>query len=129
MDAEAIADLFADFGPVAVRRMFGGAGLYHDGVMFALEASGTLYLKADAGFAADLAAEGSAPFTYQAKGRDRTITSFWTVPERALDDPEALAALARRAHFIAAAEAKPQRTVRAKKPVGVQRPRRASSAS
>ena len=36
MDADFIRDLFSEFGPVDVRRMFSGAGVYADGVIFAL---------------------------------------------------------------------------------------------
>ncbi|NMN60219.1 DNA transformation protein [Xanthobacter sp. SG618] len=101
MDEDAIADLFAAFGPVAVRRMFGGAGLYADGLMFALWAGDSFYLKADAALAEDLKGRGSVPFSYVAKGVTRTMGGFWSVPEEALDDAEDLAALARRALFVA----------------------------
>lgn len=101
MDEDAIADLFAAFGPVAVRRMFGGAGLYADGLMFALWAGDIFYLKADAALAEDLKGRGSVPFSYVAKGVTRTMGGFWSVPEEALDDAEDLAALARRALFVA----------------------------
>lgn len=47
MDAEAIRDVFRSFGPVHIRRMFGGKGIYEGELMFALEAGGELYLKAD----------------------------------------------------------------------------------
>ena len=36
VDAGFIHDLFQPFGAVTVRRMFGGAGLFVDGVMFGL---------------------------------------------------------------------------------------------
>jgi DNA transformation protein len=36
MDFDFIRDLFAQFRPVTVKRMFSGAGIYCDGVMFAL---------------------------------------------------------------------------------------------
>ena len=42
-----LVDLMESFGPVTVRRMFGGAGVFRDGVMFGLIADDTLYLKAD----------------------------------------------------------------------------------
>ncbi|WP_238121163.1 MULTISPECIES: TfoX/Sxy family protein [unclassified Xanthobacter] len=103
MDAETLADLFAAFGPVQVRRMFGGAGVYADGLMFALAVDGVLYLKADAAFAAALAAQGSAPFTYVAKTGARTMGSYWRVPDAALDEPDDLAVLARRARQVAGA--------------------------
>jgi len=62
-----IQDLLADFGPVSIRRMFSGAGVYADGVMFAILADDTLYLKADEVSARDFAAEGKGPFTYRPK--------------------------------------------------------------
>ena len=49
VDADIIRELFADFGAVQVRRMFGGAGLFADGVMFGLVSDGQIFLKADAG--------------------------------------------------------------------------------
>ena len=115
IDEDTIADLFAAFGPVTVKRMFGGAGLYADGLMFALWAGETFYLKADAALADDLKGRGSVPFSYEAKGVVRTMGGFWSVPEAALDDADDLAALARRALFVAhaASEAKPRPAGRA----------------
>ncbi|MEP9356564.1 TfoX/Sxy family protein [Xanthobacter sp. KR7-65] len=101
MDADLVADLFAAFGPVSVKRMFGGAGLYADGLMFAVAVRDIIYLKADAALAAELAARGSAPFSYEAKGAVRTMNGFWSVPEAALDDSDDLATLARRALAVA----------------------------
>jgi DNA transformation protein and related proteins len=40
-----VRDLFSAFGPVDVRRMFSGAGLFADGVMFALMVRGVIYLE------------------------------------------------------------------------------------
>lgn len=96
-----IQDLLSEFGPVSIRNMFSGAGLYADGVMFAILVDDTLYLKADDFFARDFAAEGMGPFTYNPKGRAPVAMSYWEVPERLLDDPEELVAWARRAHAVA----------------------------
>ncbi len=115
MDEDAIADLFGAFGPVAVRRMFGGLGLYADGVMFALVADGVIYLKADEAFAAELATRGAAPFSYGTKTGSHTIASYWRVPDAALDDGDDLAALARRA-LAAAREAAARKRPAAKAP-------------
>ena len=103
MDADFIRDLFADFGPVQVRRMFGGAGVYADGVMFALVARDVLYLKTSPDETTHFSAEGCGPFQYESKSGKRTITSFWRVPDRLYDDSGELAAWARRA--LAAARA------------------------
>src|SRR5215471_16183847 len=64
MNFDFIRDLFAQFRPVTVKRMFSGAGLYCDGVMFALVARDMIYLKADETSIADFKREGSGPFTY-----------------------------------------------------------------
>ncbi len=47
MDPDHIAELFAPFGRVSVRRMFGGLGIYAEGTMFALAYDGRVYLRAD----------------------------------------------------------------------------------
>ena len=98
-----LQDLLSDFGPVNIRNMFGGAGVYADGVMFAIVVDDTLYLKADEHLAPAFAAEGKGPFTYRAKGRAPVAMSYWEVPERLLDDPDELVAWARRAHAVALA--------------------------
>ncbi|MFG1342023.1 TfoX/Sxy family protein [Xanthobacter autotrophicus] len=112
MDEDTIADLFSAFGDVRTRRLFGGRGVYADGLMFAIEVGGILYLKADADHAALLESRGSVPFSYLAKGAVRTMTGFWSVPEAALDDGDDLAALARRSLALARAAAarKPAKT-------------------
>lgn len=93
-----------------VRRLFGGHGIYRRGAMFALETGDALYLKADADFARELQARGSAPFSYVASNGRRTVMSYWRVPEAAMDDPDDLAALSQRALEIARrAPAKPRR--------------------
>jgi len=98
-----VQDLLADFGPVSIRNMFGGAGVYADGVMFAILADDTLYLKADETSARAFASEGMRPFTYRAAGKAPVAMSYWEVPERLLEDPEELAAWAGEAHRIACA--------------------------
>jgi DNA transformation protein len=83
-----LADLLSGFGPVQIRNMFGGAGVYADGVMFAILVDDTLYLKADETSAEAFAAEGKGPFTYRPKGRSPVAMSYWEIPERLLDDPD-----------------------------------------
>jgi len=109
---EFVQDQLASFGPVAIRRMFGGAGVYAGDVMFALIADDTLYLKTDETTAPAFEAEGMAAFTYTAKGRKPISMSYWEVPPRLLEEPDELAEWARAAHLIActakAKKAKPK---------------------
>jgi DNA transformation protein and related proteins len=102
-DPDAIRELFSSFGTVSVRRMFGGHGVFSDGIMFGLEAGGELYLKADDLTIPKLAAEKSEPFVYTARGREIAL-SYWRLPERLYDEPDEFAAFARAA-FAAAARA------------------------
>jgi DNA transformation protein len=108
MDREHIIELFATFGPVSVRRLFGGFGIYADGTMFALASRDVIYLKADDATAAAFEREGRGPFTYAAKGGKRTVMSYWQLPDRLYDDPEELAVWARSALTVAQRGKKPR---------------------
>jgi DNA transformation protein and related proteins len=105
MDSEFVSDLFARFGPVSVRRMFGGAGIWSDGLMFAIEFDGVVYLRVDEASLAEFEREGSKPFVYpraKTPGKiGRPSRSFWRLPERLYDDPDELAVWANRALGIA----------------------------
>jgi DNA transformation protein and related proteins len=87
LDADAIRDLFAALGPVRVRRMFGGQGIYLDKLMFALEAGGELYLKADGASAGAFEKAGSQQFVYAKDGKPVPM-SYWRLPDSVADDPE-----------------------------------------
>ena len=101
MDAEAIGELFREFGPVSVRRMFGGQGIFVDGMMIALVARDVIYLKADPETIPAFEQEGLAPFSYATKNGEHTLTSYWRMPDRLYDDTEELARWARSAHAVA----------------------------
>lgn len=115
---EHVTDLLAGFGPVSIRRMFSGAGLFRDGIMFALIVSDTLYLKVDDTTRPAYEAEGMGPFTYQRKGEAAAL-GYYQAPEAALDDPETMRDLARGAFAVAlrahAAKARTQPAARKKK--------------
>jgi DNA transformation protein len=69
--------------------MFGGYGLYRDGLMFALIAYDVLYLKADPQSQPQFERAGSAPFVYDGKGKPMTM-SYWRAPEDCLESPAAM---------------------------------------
>jgi len=93
---ELLHEQLAPLGHVTVRRMFGGAGVYCDGLMFGLIARDTLYFKTDDGNRAAYEAESMEPFTYEGKAKPIQM-SYWRVPERLFDEPEELAEWARAA--------------------------------
>jgi DNA transformation protein and related proteins len=108
--ADDIQELFSAFGVVAVRRMFGGAGIYADGTMFGLVADGVIYLKADELNAPAFERENLPPFTYETKDGKRGVMSYRRMPERLYDDPDELVTWARAA--LAAAQRTGVRAVR-----------------
>jgi DNA transformation protein and related proteins len=105
LDSDFIRDLFAPFGPITVRRMFSGAGIFADGLMFGLIIRDVIYLKADDSNVADFEREGCGPFTYtrgKKSGRpSEHVLPYWRLPERLYDDPEELAIWAKRSFAIA----------------------------
>jgi len=106
---ELLKDALSGLGPVSVRRMFGGAGVYADGVMFGLVADDTLYLKADDDSKRAFEAEGLDPFGYEARGK-KIALPYWRAPERLLDDAEEMTTWASVALGVArrAAASKPK---------------------
>ena len=114
MDRDFLIDLFSDFGPVTIRRMFSGFGISADGSNFALALRGGLYMRADEQTIPRFEAEGSKPFQYQTRARTVIVNSYWQLPERLYDDPEDLTDWAR-ASLAAAQRAALRKRPRAKK--------------
>ena len=91
MDRDFLIDLFADFGPVTIRKMFSGFGISADGTNFALALRAGLYFRADEQTIPQFEAEGSKPFQYQTRAKTVTVNSYWQLPARLFDDSEELA--------------------------------------
>jgi DNA transformation protein and related proteins len=107
-----LRELFAALGPVTIKKMFGGASIYADGVLFALVDDDVLYLKADDQTKARYVAEGLKPFTYEGQSGPVSM-SYWRAPERLYDDPDEMIAWAREAIRVVARanmSAKPKKT-------------------
>jgi DNA transformation protein len=102
-----LQDQLSDLGTVTSRRMFSGAGVYIDGMIFALVIDDVLYLKTDDESRAAFEAEGLEPFSFVKQGR-RISTSYWRAPELLLDDRTELQRWAARA-LQAARQVAPRR--------------------
>lgn len=101
-----LEDQFVDFGAVDIRRMFGGSGIYRDGVMFGLVSSDVLYLRTDERNVADFQGRGMKPFIYQHKNNKKPVEMPYSeIPDDVLENPELLADWSRKA-FEAALVAK-----------------------
>ena len=96
-----VREQLAPLGSVTVRRMFGGAGVFLDGLMFGLIVDEALYFKANAATQPDFEGEGLAPFSYQRSDGQRTVMSYWRAPERLLDETDEMLIWARKAVAVA----------------------------
>ena len=92
-----LTDQLHGLGTITTRRMFSGAGLYCDGLIFALILRDTLYFKVDDGNRQAYEAEGLEPFTYVARGTTVRVGAYWQIPERLFDEPDEMLDWARAA--------------------------------
>ena len=113
--ADYLPEVFEQFGGVSLRKMFGGYGVYHQGLMFGLVVDDTLYLKTDAANLDFFVQEGLGPFEYTNKDGRVTRMSYYRAPDEILDDREQATAWARRA-YDAARRAQAAKKSPAKKP-------------
>lgn len=113
-----VLEQLAPAGRVAARRMFGGVGLYLDGLFFALIADDALYFKTGDSNRARYQQAGSRPFCPYPE-RPELQMGYWEVPADVLEDADELAAWAREALAVALASKS------ARKPAGTRRSARA----
>ena len=95
-----LQEILEPFGPVLARRMFGGYGIYREGIMFGIVVDDTLYLKSDPTTAEDFVAKGLRQFEYQKAGKTVKM-SFYLAPEDFLEDPDEAMLWAARAYAAA----------------------------
>lgn len=96
-----VIDQLADWSPITVRRMFGGAGLFREGRMFGLLANDAAYLKADDENRPDFENVGMGPFRpFEGKKKAMTMP-YYEIPADVLEDPDRLAIWADKAYAAA----------------------------
>ena len=97
-------DLLGGKPGITSRAMFGGWGLYHDGVIFAIIVGGELYVKADGKGKQAFKAAGSRPFTYTNRVRRKPVEMpYWLVSEDVMEDADTFEGWV--AHAVRAAKA------------------------
>ena len=82
-----VVELCQSMGPVSSRKMFGGYGLFLNGLMFGLIADSCLYFKVDEQSKPEFVSRDLEPFYYSKNGKDYAM-SYFQAPEEALEDPE-----------------------------------------
>ena len=111
-DPHRFDDLFSEFGPIALRRFFGGEGIYAGSVMIGMVFGDTVYFKTDDKTIKAFRKEGSLPFTFKKRGTEIIETTWFSLPDRLYDDPEELAHWARDALKVASASPQAVRKAR-----------------
>ncbi len=91
-----VLGLLEPLGRVHALGMFGGHGLYCDGVFFGIGLDNTLYLNADDRNRGEFERAGSEIFTFARQGR-RAVLNFYRAPEDAIDAPHLMLPWARSA--------------------------------
>ena len=81
-----VVELMKDWATVSARKMFGGYGLYREGLMFALIVEDELFFKTDTDNLARFERAGSHPFVYRNQARNVQM-SYWSAPAASLDSP------------------------------------------
>jgi DNA transformation protein len=115
-----VMELLGPFGTVGARRMFGGLGVYLDGLMFAIVSEDTLYLKADEMNRIEFEQAGCEIFGYARKGKRATL-GFFRAPEEAMESPELMLPWARTA-YAAALRTNAKKQVQAAAKIAQQKP-------
>ena len=112
-----LQEIFSPLGPVSVRRMFGGVGVFYSEVMFALATGDEVYLKVDDVNRADFEEAGMTAFSYMRGSKQHQLGSYMTIPEALFDEPDELLVWARGSVDAALrnAKAKPKKKRKAKK--------------
>jgi DNA transformation protein len=110
-----IVDLMRPFAPVTARAMFGGFGVYRDGLMFALLLDERLYFKVDEQNVGAFTARGLGPFTYESANGKVGSLKYHLAPDEVYEDSQEMVHWAREAYACAV------RAQGAKSPKGVKR--------
>lgn len=97
MDKEFVKELFAPFGDVTIKPMFGEIGIFYRGLSFAGIMGGELRLKCDQHNKPEFEAEDMQPWKYTYKSGKVVIVDYWQVPESLMDDPDAFKSWAQKA--------------------------------
>jgi DNA transformation protein len=95
-----VVNLMQSIGPVSAKFMFGGYGLFLEGLMFGLIADNVLYLKVDKETENEFKAKRLEKFTYNKKGKEFKM-SYYQAPEEALEDGEEMRSWAAKAYSAA----------------------------
>lgn len=105
---EFVIGQMAGLGQITARAMFGGHGLYCNGLFIAIIADEQLYFKADAQSQPHFEARGLRRFEYQARGKTVQLM-YYEAPTEVYDDARAMTEWGQLALAAAVRAARPAR--------------------
>jgi len=91
MEKSQIRHMFSALGPVVIRPMFAGKGVYCKCVIIVVEFHGDILLKADDMSAAAFESAGATRWAYEGKAGKAVNMPYWSIPADAFDDPAIMA--------------------------------------
>ena len=95
-----LSDILSEESGISSRAMFGGYGIYKDGVIFAIIANERLYFKVDDSNRSDYEQYGSGPFVYSQGKHKSTTMSYWELPVDIMEDRQAIAEWVRKSYQV-----------------------------
>ncbi len=97
-----LLELLRPFGGVTSRSMFGGHGIYRDGLIFGLVIDDAFYLKVDDATRSEFEKRNLAPFTYESKSKGRQVSlGYYQCPAEALESARKMLEWAKRGYAAA----------------------------
>ena len=94
-----VQDVLSELDGIRARAMFGGWGIYKDGLIFAIIVDDQLYFKVDEANKGRYEKYGSRPFTYESRGKSVKM-SYWEVPAEVMDDRDEITRWAEESQLI-----------------------------
>ena len=87
-----VLELMRPAGAATARAMFGGHGVYVDGMIVAIVVDDVVFLKTDERTRPRFIAGGGEPFRYSTKRGAVQVTAYWQPPGEALESAEGMRA-------------------------------------
>ncbi len=109
-----VMELLEPVGALRANRFFGGVGIAHESVQFAMIMGNRLYFAVDERTRAKFERAGTGPFSYATRKGRVTVCKYFELPANVLEDRDTLRAWARESIEAAArtAKGKPGRAAR-----------------
>lgn len=85
-----IAERLGFIEGIIFKSMFGGYGIYKDGIVFAIIADDQLFFKVNDDLKEQYESMGSTPFTYENNKGKKISMSYWELPADILENDEEL---------------------------------------